>query len=167
MAVMALGGGLSEKAGLVVQIRKSSGSPDGQGVFIVDLDQLIKEGKSELNIKINAGDVLFVPEAGVFFVDGAVKRPGAYSIKHRTVIQEALVEAGGIESWGVKDRIKLVRMSENGKREILELDLTAPGTSEMVVNDRDILMVDASGVSSYMRGFSVKILGTGFSYWAR
>jgi hypothetical protein len=37
----------------------------------------------------------------------------------------------------------------------------------MAVNDRDILMVDARGVSSFMRGFSVQVLGTGFSYWAR
>jgi polysaccharide export outer membrane protein len=164
---IALGGGLSDRAGQTVQIRKAGQSQGQTNVIMVDLDQLIKKGNTQQNIEINGGDVIFIPEAGVFFVDGAVKRPGAYPIKHQTVIQEALVEAGGIESWGVKDRLKLVRMAENGQREIIELDLTVPGTSEMVVNDRDILMVDARGVSSFMRGFSVSILGTGFSYWAR
>jgi polysaccharide export outer membrane protein len=164
---IALGGGLSEKAGQMVQIRKSrhlQGQPD---VVMVDLDQLIRKGNVQQNIEINGGDVLFIPEAGVFFVDGAVKRPGAFAIKHRTVIQEALVEAGGLESWAVKDKIKLVRMAQNGEREIIDLDLNQPGVKEMAINDRDMLMVDASGASGFMRGFSVSILGTGFSYWGR
>ena len=164
---IALGGGLSEKAGQMVQIRKSrqvQGQPD---VVMVDLDQLIIKGDVQLNIEVNGGDVIFIPEAGVFFVDGAVKRPGAYAIKHRTVIQEALVEAGGIESWAVKDKIKLVRMAENGERKIIDLDLSLPGVKEMTINDRDILIVHASATASFMRGFSVSILGTGFSYWAR
>lgn len=164
---IALGGGLSEKAGQIAQIRKSrqvQGQPD---IFMVDLDQLIVKGNVQLNIEINGGDVIFIPEAGVFFVDGAVKKPGAYAIKHRTVIQEALVEAGGLEAWAVKDQIKLVRIAENGERQIIDLDLSQPGVKEMTINDRDILMVDAKGAASFMRGFSVSILGTGFSYWAR
>ena len=165
--VIALGGGLSEKAGQIAQIRKSrrdQGQPD---IFMVDLDQLIIKGNVQLNIEINGGDVIFIPEAGVFFVEGAVKRPGAYAIKHRTVLQEALVEAGGIETWAVKDKIKLVRIAKNGEREIMDLDLNTPGVKEMAINDRDILMVDARGANSFMRGFSVSILGTGFSYWGR
>jgi polysaccharide export outer membrane protein len=65
--VMALGGGLSDKAGLVVQIRKSSGSPDGQGVFFVDLDQLIKEGKSELTISTSTPGMCFLCRKPAFF----------------------------------------------------------------------------------------------------
>ena len=164
---IALGGGLSEKAGQTVQIRKArqiQGQPD---VVMVDLDQLISKGNVELNIEINGGDVLFIPEAGVFFVDGAVRKPGAYAIKHHTVLQEALVEAGGIETWAVKDKVKLLRMGTNNERQIIDLDLSQPGVKEMVINDRDILIVDARGVNSFMRGFSVSILGTGISYWGR
>jgi polysaccharide biosynthesis/export protein len=164
---IALGGGLSDKAGQMVQIRKSRHTQGQPDVVMVDLDQLIRKGNVQQNIEINGGDVLFIPEAGVFFVDGAVKRPGVYAIKHRTVVQEALVEAGGVESWGVKDKIKLVRMAQNGERKIFDLDLSQPDVQEMAVNDRDILIVDARGTSSFMRGFSVTILGTGFSYWGR
>ena len=164
---IALGGGLSENAGQMAQIRRSRkvhGQPD---VIMVDLDQLIVNGNVQLNIEINGGDVIFLPEAGTFFVDGAVKRPGAYAIKHRTVLQEALVEAGGLEPWAVKDKVKLVRLTKNGERKMMDLDLSQPGVKEMVIDDRDILMVDASGASGFMRGFSVSILGTGFSFWPR
>ena len=150
--VMALGGGLSEKAGLVVQIRKSSGSPDGQGVLIVDLDQLIKEGKSELNIKINAGDVLFVPEAGVFFVDGAVRKPGSYYIKHQTTVQEAFVEAGGLAPYANKNQAVLVRYMENDERQMIKLDLSQPDTLEIELKDRDVLIAETSAFGKLVHG---------------
>ena len=150
--VMALGGGLSEKAGLVVQIRKSSDSPNGQGVFIVDLDHLIKKGKSELNIKINAGDVLFVPEAGVFFVDGAVRKPGSYYIKHQTTVQEAFVEAGGLAPYANKNKAVLVRYLENDERQMIKLDLSQPDTLEIEVKDRDVLIAESSAFGKLVHG---------------
>jgi polysaccharide export outer membrane protein len=108
--VMALGGGLSDIAGRVVQVRRYSNLQEGQSVFVVDLDQLIKEGKSDLNIQINSGDVLFVPEAGSFFVDGAVRRPGAYHIKHTTTLQEAFLEAGGLAPYANRERATLIAL---------------------------------------------------------
>jgi polysaccharide export outer membrane protein len=153
--VMALGGGLSDKAGLVVQIRKSSGSPDGQGVFFVDLDQLIKEGQSELNIKINAGDVLFVPEAGVFFVDGAVRNPGSYYIKHQTTVQEAFVEAGGLAPYANKNQAVLVRYTKKGDRQVIKLDLSQPNTLEIAVKDRDVLIAESSAFGQLVHGMGV------------
>ncbi len=165
--VIALGGGLNDKAGQVVQIRKSRSIQGQPGTLLVDLDQLITKGNVALNIEINGGDVIFIPEAGVFFVDGAVKYPGAYAIKHHTTVQEALVEAGGFQSWAEKDKLKLVRLKEDGNREIIELDLEQAGVAEMNIVDRDILMVDESGAAGFMRGFTINILGTGFGYWPR
>ena len=161
--VMAMGGGLGEKAGLVVQIRKSTGSPDGQSVFIVDLDQLIKEGKSELNVKINAGDVLFVPEAGVFFVDGAVRKPGSYYIKHQTTVQEAFVEAGGLAPYADKNQALLVRYVENNKRQMIKLDLSQPETLKLELKDRDVLIAEASvfGKLTHGMGFFIGFPGIG------
>jgi polysaccharide export outer membrane protein len=155
--VMAMGGGLSDKAGLVVQIRKSSGSPDGQGVFFVDLDQLIKESQSELNIKINAGDVLFVPEAGVFFVDGAVRNPGSYYIKRQTTVQEAFVEAGGLAPYADKKQAVLVRYVENEVRQMIKLDLSQPDTLEIEVKDRDVLIAESSAFGKLVHGMGFYI----------
>ena len=160
--VMALGGGLSDKAGLVVQIRKSSGSPGGQGVFFVDLDRLIKESQSELNIKINAGDVLFVPEAGVFFVDGAVRKPGSYYIKRKTTVQEAFAEAGGLEPYAKKDQAVLVRYIENEVRQMIKLDLSQPDTLEMELKDRDVLIAESSAFGKLAHGMNIFIGIPGF-----
>ena len=165
--VIALGGGLSERAGQIVQVRRTRYAQGEPNTFIVDLDRLIKEGNVELNIRLNGGDVLFVPEAGVFFVDGAVRRPGSYPIKHKTVVQEGLVEAGGFETYAKKDRIKLVRMTEFGERKIIDIDLSKTDSKEMALKDRDILIVGESALGGLGRGFSISILGTGFSYWGK
>ena len=165
--VIALGGGLSELAGQIVQVRRTRYVQGEPNTFIVDLDRLIKEGNVELNIRLNGGDVLFVPEAGVFFVDGAVKRPGVYPIKHKTVVQEGLVEAGGLESYAKKDTIKLVRMTESGQRQIIDLDLNETDSKEIALKDRDILIVGESALGGLGRGFSITFLGTGFAYWGK
>ena len=160
--VMALGGGLGDKAGRIVQIRRYSGSPEGQSVFIVDLDQLIKAGQSELNIEINSGDILFVPEAGSFFVDGAVRRPGSYYIKHETTIQEAFLEAGGLAPYANKKSAVLIRYAENGERQTIELDLSKPDTLAINVKDRDILIADASTYGKLVHGVGINLGLPGF-----
>ncbi len=163
--VIALGGGLSEQAGQIVQVRRTRHVQGQPNTFIVDIDRLIKEGDVDLNIRLIGGDVLFIPEAGVFFVGGAVRRPGAYPIKHKTVVQEGLVEAGGFEPSAKKDKIKLVRMTESGERKIIELDLNETSSNEMALKDRDILIVGEGGLGT--RGFSISVLGTGFAYWGK
>ncbi len=160
--VMALGGGLNEKAGRVIQVRRQNGSTEGQAAFIVDLDQLIKAGKSELNIEINSGDVLFVPEAGTFFVDGAVRNPGAYYIKHKTTLQEALLEAGGLAPYANKRDAVLTRYTEQGERQLIKLDLSQPETLEMEITDRDVLITEASTYGKLVHGLGINIGVPGF-----
>ena len=162
MDVMALGGGLSDIAGRVVQVRRYSGSQEAHSVFVVDLDQLIKEGNSDLNIHINSGDIIFVPEAGTFFVDGAVRRPGAYHIKHTTTLHEAFLEAGGLAPYANKERATLIRVSETGNREMVELDLTQSETMEMEVKDRDVLITEASAYGKLVHGMGINIGIPGF-----
>ncbi len=160
--VMALGSGLSDIAGRVVQVRRYSGSQEEQSVFFVDLDQLIKEGRSELNIQINSGDVLYVPEAGTFFVDGAVRRPGAYHIKHTTTLQEAFLEAGGLAPYADKEKATLIRYMENGNRKMIALDLTQAETMEMEIKDRDVLITEASAYGKLVHGLGINIGVPGF-----
>jgi polysaccharide export outer membrane protein len=160
--VMALGGGLSDKAGRVVQVRRYGGTSEANHVFIVDLDQLIKEGKSELNIYINSADVLFVPEAGSFFVDGAVRKPGAYYIQQSTTMQEAFLEAGGLAPYANKDRATLIRYGENGERQMIELDLSDPESLELEVKDRDVIIAASSAYGKLVNGLRLTLGVPGF-----
>ena len=155
--VLALVGGLNDNAGRTVQIRRIGSGPDKNGMFFVDLDKLINKGKTELNIEINGGDVIYVPEAGFFFVDGAVRRPGSYRIKQKMVMREALMAGGGLAPYANKDSVILIRQEENGEREPTEIDLKKPEGSEMVIKDRDIIIAKDSALGKLTHGSGIGI----------
>ena len=171
--VMALAGGLSDKAGGTVQVRRKENIPGKPNVFLVDLDRLIKEGRTELNVEINGGDVIFVPEAGNFFVDGAVRRPGSYPIRNKMVLEEALLAAGGTTPYALKDSLVLIRYVNDKGRKVIELENT-PKNQEMEIQDRDIIVVKSSTWGKLVHGTLINIgipgLGVGYHdperrYW--
>ena len=132
----------------------------------MDLDRLIKEGQNDLNIEINGGDVIFVPEAGSFFVSGAVRRPGAYPITQKTLLLEALAAAGGLEPYADMDNLILIRHLGEGRRQVLELDVEEPATQQMEINDRDVIFARTSAWGKLTHGFSINlgIPGAGVGY---
>ena len=163
--VMALAGGLSDKAGRTVQVRRQENIPGKPNVFVVDLDRLIKEGRTELNVEINGGDVIFVPEAGNFFVDGAVRRPGSYPIRNKMSLEEALLAAGGIAPYALKDSLVLIRYFKDAGRKAIELEYN-PENQEMEIQDRDIIVVKSStwGKLVHGTGINIGIPGLGVGY---
>ena len=55
---------------------------------------------------------------------GEVAKPGTFIINNEKVnVLEALAMAGDMTIWGLRDNVKLVREEENGKRNIMVLDL--------------------------------------------
>ena len=165
--VLALAGGLSDNAGVTIQVRRAEGDQGKKDSFIIDLDELLKEGKAELNIVMKGGDVVFVPSAGSFFVDGAVRKPGSYLIRQQMVIRDALLMAGGFAPYAEEDKIVLIRYGEDGKRSEVELDLKEnPEKMELEMEDRDVIIAEGSGFGKLVHGSGIHIgfLGTGISY---
>jgi polysaccharide export outer membrane protein len=150
--VMALAGGLTDKAGHTVQIRRHSVRPDEPNVLLVDLDELIKEGRTDLNVEIRGGDIIFAPEAGYFFVDGAIRRPGPYPIRKKLELGEALLTAGGIAPWALRDSLVLIRIVEGNQRKAIELDLNKPEDQKMEIKEGDIIVIKASSWGKVAHG---------------
>lgn len=164
--VMALAGGLTDKAGNMVQVRRHEARPGEPNVLLIDLNRLIKEGRIDLNVDINGGDIIFAPEAGHFFVDGAVRQPGSYPIREKLGLREALLTAGGIRPWGLKDSIVLIRDVEGQGRKGIEIDLNNQGNQEMEIKDGDIIVVKTSawGKMVHGGGINIGIPGLGVGY---
>ncbi len=155
--VLALAGGLTEKAGPFVQIRRrgnaNANTNEQKSMYMVDLEKLIKEGSTELNLTINGGDVIFVSEAGTFFVDGAVRRPGSYPLKSKTNLQEAVLAAGGLAPYAVEDEMTIIRTRKNGERAIIKIDLTKdPEANRMRIQDHDVIVVKDSAWGKLVHG---------------
>ena len=168
--VLAMAGGLSEKAGDIVQVRRKVEGKERPEVYIIDMQQLIKEGKAELNIPIQGGDVVFVPEAGTVYVDGAVRKPGVYPIKGKMTVYEAIVAAGGLSNVADESSIKLVRTDKSGKREVIEIslnDIQNNRARELVLHDKDIVYVETNQLEALFYGlrlnFGMGLVGIGYT----
>jgi polysaccharide export outer membrane protein len=164
--VLALAGGFSEKAGNTVQVRRNNTNPGEPNVFAINRELLIKGGQTELNIEIMGGDTIFVPEAGQFFIDGAVRRPGNYPIKNKMVVKEALMTSGGIAPYADKESFVLVRDVEGEGRKLFELHFDSPEDLAIKVEDNDIIIVKSSTWGKIVHGGRINIgipgLGVGF-----
>ena len=55
---------------------------------------------------------------------GEVTRPGSYQVSREKInVLEALAQAGDLTIYGVRDRVKLIREDDKGRKEIHELNL--------------------------------------------
>jgi len=160
---MALGEGLTETAGKMVQVRRGSRDMDRPSTWLIDLDELVRGGGDDINVEIKSGDVIYVPEAGMVYVDGAVRKPGNYPIKRKMNVPEAIVAAGGFAPYAKEDSIKLVRLRGDRKQpDIVELsfkDLQQNSTHNVEVKDRDIVFVETNRVKAVVYGLQITGLG--------
>ena len=170
MDVLAMAEGLSDRAGRIVQIRRKAEEEDRPPqTLIIDLDQLVKEGREELNVPIRGGDVIYVPEAGSVYVDGAVRKPGSYPIRQEMSVREAIVAAGGLAPYADEENIKLIRYLGHGRREVAKLTLEEirQGDASIKVQDRDVIFVEADPLSTFFHGLRLNLgtglLGVGYS----
>lgn len=155
--------GLSENAGKMVQVRRIGADPDHPTTFLVDLDELTAGGSgNDLNMEIKSGDVIFVPEAGMVYVDGAVRKPGNYPMKKKMTIPETIVAAGGFAVYADEGKIKLVRKNTAGKVDVVQLsfkELQMNSDKNIEVKDRDIIFVETNKMEAIIYGLQVTGLG--------
>ena len=166
LAVLAMAGGLADQAGSEVQVRRPGKDPNHPQLFVIDLEQLVKQGHAELNMPIQGGDSIYVPQAGMVYVAGAVRKPGNYPIKQAMSVGEAIVAAGGFSSIASQDDVKLVHVV-NGKREVVKLSGQGVngGEGNLNVHDGDIVFVGSSKFRAALYGLHINVLGLGgFGY---
>ena len=92
----------------------SATSPDKTITYYVDLHQLLVEGKDEVNVYIQPGDVIFVPDTDLFHVIGEVKKSGTYPFEKGLTLLKAIALAGGLTEKGSSDNAVIKRM-QNGR----------------------------------------------------
>ena len=107
------GGILPTGADTIVLVRKL---PNGETQRTsIDTRSLYQDKGAGMYQSVQAGDVIFVPQAPVFYIYGEVQKPGSYRLeKHMTVVQ-ALSVGGGITPRGTQRGIQIKRRGEDGK----------------------------------------------------
>ena len=159
--MLSLAGGLTQDAGSVCIIQRTSRTLEGDNEFIdkivIDLDELLIKGRADLNIPMLSGDIVQVPQSGIFFVDGAVKNPGEFHLKGKTTFTQALSMASGLDLTATRSDIKIFR--DNGKqdREIINVDydsILEGKSTDIPIREKDIIIVSSSGFKRFLNSVS-------------
>lgn len=161
---LALAGGLDANASDTVYVTRKTGD-GGEKSVQVDLDSLLDKGDATLNIPINMGDVVYVPEAGVVYVDGAVVKPGTYPITDDMTVSQAVTAAGGMDKTAKASDVRLLR-NRDGKVEVLPINLEAIKEGEMpdmILEDQDVVVVGKSAFKSFFDAIKLGLFFPPFS----
>ncbi len=147
---LALAGGLADDASEIAYITRKGKQGQDKSVQ-VDLNQLLDEGKSDLNISINMGDVVYIPEAGVVYVDGAVNKPGTFRIEDDMTVSQAVTAAGGVSRVAEESDVSLIR-NKKGQIEVTAINLEEikeGQTPDIVLEDQDVVVVGKNAIRSF------------------
>jgi polysaccharide export outer membrane protein len=132
--------------------------PPGSKITEVDLNQLMTEGGTALNVPIKNGDVIHVPFANNAFVMGAVNRPGNVMVKDNLTVTQALAMAGGINPTYGSNNISILRVEANGQRIKIPVDIgqvTAGDSIDVPLKENDVVFVKESGWKKFLYDFKV------------
>lgn len=114
----------------------------GQVVRRLDLYDLLIHGDTSDDAKLLPGDVIFIPPVGpTVSIDGEVRRPAIYELKRETTLDELLQIAGGLTPEADATRTSLVRIDEQRRRVVENVDLAAEVSRARPLRNGDLLRV--------------------------
>jgi polysaccharide biosynthesis/export protein len=152
--MLSLAGGVSERAGGQVHLYRQG--PEGRQSYIIDLLALTSN-PTLVNMPVQAGDVVNVQQAGMFFVDGAVARPGSYPLNHPYTLTQALSVAGGVNrELADYGGTTIYRRRNGAEADRIPIDLSAiwaAKTSDLQIEADDVIVVPISTPKYLVRRF--------------
>jgi polysaccharide export outer membrane protein len=86
----------------------------------IDLQELAASGDSANNLRLSAGDMLFVNRAPTFYIYGEVQKPGAYRLEKGMTVMQALATGGGLTPKGTQRGLAIHRRGKDGAVQVVE-----------------------------------------------
>jgi polysaccharide export outer membrane protein len=163
LELLTFAGGPSERGGKYIQVVHSAGLAQcesegeaavgsGAGFEAYNVHETLR-GDARANPYVRPGDTVTLPEAEQVFVVGNVVRPMAIPLKETTTITQAIATAGGTMPDTKSDRVRIVRQTSAGKKEIF-VDLKAIASrraEDVALQANDIVEVPTSGAKRFLR----------------
>jgi polysaccharide biosynthesis/export protein len=163
MDMLASAQGLSETAGKTIQIIRRTTKPGlSQGesgvevtseTIIINVEDLMQNGNAQLNIAIQANDVINVLNAGSIFVVGELLRPGEFPLRYgKDVTTTQAVALGGGTTKDAKKKAAIIfRPHADGTKEEIPIDLAKifeRSASDVKLMPNDVLFVPSNKIKS-------------------
>jgi polysaccharide export outer membrane protein len=153
LEALAMAGGLGSNASgtiyLTDRVRNvEDGSMQARNL-IIDIEELTERGTQQ-NLVLGEAAVINVPEAGSFFVEGAVESPGVYTQSGDITVLKAITMAGGLRFEAKRSEINVLRRdpeSNEWQRQTVAMDeIRNSPIADVLLRDGDIVMVESGAI---------------------
>jgi protein involved in polysaccharide export with SLBB domain len=132
-ALFASGGPLPQGSLRDIQVKRG-----GQTVTHFDLYDLLLHGDKSKDIRLEPGDVIFIPDVGPqVAILGSVTTPAIFELHGETSFSQAVALAGGLTNVASGSTVRVERIDKHAQRSELEANLAGSDTSP--VQDGDII----------------------------
>lgn len=169
--ILAMAGGVTDKAGTQVHIYRHGQA--GRESHVIDLLDLASNASlitannaSLITMPVQADDVINVPPAGMFFIDGAVRSPGAFPLGRRYLLTQALATAGGLDRELYSSDITIFRRNgASGMAPIsVNYDAIQAGSAiDPQIEADDVIVVPISTAKYFIKRFVGQLVAGGIS----
>jgi protein involved in polysaccharide export with SLBB domain len=113
------------------------------GVTITDFDfyDLLIKGDKSKDVRLQSGDVLYVPHVGpLVAISGSVNTPAIYEVKENSTLSDLIEIAGDLSTVADTEKITIDRFAEHRSRKALEFPYDDQSRAEPL-KDGDIVRV--------------------------
>lgn len=122
--MIALAGGITPTGSDVVVL---TGVREGKAVRReIDIQSLATAGTPASDIQLQAGDILYVNRAPIFYIYGEVQKPGAFRVERGMTVMQALATSGGLTPKGTQRGLTIHRRGVDGSVVVIEPKLDDP-----------------------------------------
>lgn len=116
--VLSMAGGITpEGADYVTLITERNGR---QQKIDIDLVEMFATGDTKKDLPLQAGDVVYVNRAPIFYVYGQVQRPGMYTLERGMTLAQAIAKGGGLTLRGTDRGVRVHRRYQQRTVQVLE-----------------------------------------------
>ena len=165
--IIAMAGGVTDKAGSQVHIYRQGAKE--RETHVIDLAVLANStglinanNAGMINMPVQPGDMINLPEAGMFFVEGAVHKPGSYPLGRRYSLMQALATAGGVDAELNSNDISIIRREGPGEVQTIALNLAGVmngSVADPQVQPDDVIVVPMSTAKFIVKRFIGTLVG--------
>jgi protein involved in polysaccharide export with SLBB domain len=135
-ALFASGGPSTQGSMRHIELRRGS-----EVVTDFDLYNLLVRGDKSKDVKLLAGDVLFIPPVGAeVAITGSVRSSAVYELREGESLNGLIADAGGVSAVAAEARISIERISEHHDRFAMEVAYDANGLKTALA-DGDLVHV--------------------------
>jgi protein involved in polysaccharide export with SLBB domain len=116
----------------------------GISVARLDLYDLLLKGDTRADVRLQPGDVIFIPTVGATVsMAGEVRRPAIYELKNETTARDLVALAGGFGPQADPKIATIERVNEQRQRITIDVNLTQSSGANAALRSGDVLRIPA------------------------